>query len=89
MFSTQSDMRRSTVYKKPGPPTPSKNSGRLSLGGADVSRGDVLRENGINIGRPSIGSNTSKASKKITPGKLSRIFSTSKLKDEVRNKLLI
>lgn len=90
MFSIQSDVRRGTAYKRPGPPTPSKNGGRLSLGGADASRVDVLREhNGIGIGRPSIGSNTSKASKKITPGKLSRIFSTSKLKDEVRNKLLI
>lgn len=79
-------MRRGTAYKRPGPPTPSKNGGRLSLG-SELPRGDVLRElNGHE--RPSLGG-TSKAAKKHTPGKLSRIFSTSKLKDEVRNKLLI
>lgn len=91
MFSTQSESRRGTAYKRPGPPTPSKNGGRLSFGGTDIlwRTGDtVLREqNGIE--RPSLGGTTSKASKKITPGKLSRIFSSSKLKDEVRNKLLI
>lgn len=83
-------MRRGTAYKRPGPPTPSKNGGRYSFGGAsgiDLPR-DILREqNGANE-RPSIGG-TSKASKKHTPGKFSRLFSTTKLKDEVRNKLLI
>lgn len=88
-------MRRGTAYKRPGPPTPSKNGGRFSLGGgsADLIRGDILREqNGANSGRPSIGGGggvTSKAAKKNTPGKFSRLFSTAKLKDEVRNKLLI
>lgn len=86
MFSTQSDSRRGTAYKKPGPPTPSKNGGRFSLGGSDLPKSEVLREQ--NGERPSLGG-MSKASKKITPGKLSRIFSSSKLKDEVRNKLLI
>lgn len=86
MFSTQSESRRGTAYKKPGPPTPSKNGGRFSLGGGEQPRNDVLREQ--NGERPSFGG-ASKASKKSTPGKLSRIFSTSKLKDEVRNKLLI
>lgn len=85
MFSTASESRRSTAYKRPGPPTPSKNGGRLSFGGSELPRGDILREPN---GRPSIGG-ASKATKKSTPGKLSRIFSTSKLKDEVRNKLLI
>lgn len=89
MFSTQSETaRRGPSYKRPGPPTPSKNGGRLSLGVGDLPRGDVLREqNGFE--RPSLGGNSTKASKKITPGKLSRIFSSTKLKDEVRNKLLI
>lgn len=94
LFSTQSETRRGTAYKRPGPPTPSKQGGRLSLGVGDLPRGDVLREqNGHNErssigGRPSLGG-TTKAAKKNTPGKLSRIFSTSKIKDEVRNKLLI
>ncbi|XP_055300989.1 restin homolog isoform X1 [Sitodiplosis mosellana] len=83
MFSTQSEsVRRGPAYKRPGPPTPSKNGGRLSLGGADLPRGDVLREQNGGFERPSIGGNTNKTSKKITPGKLSRIFSSSKLKDE-------
>lgn len=93
MFSSASDVRRGTVYKRPGPPTPSKNGGRFSLGGGivDLPRGDILREqNGAN-GRPSISGSigASKATKKHTPGKFSRLFSTAKLKDEVRNKLLI
>lgn len=32
MFSTGSDVRRSTMYQRPGPPTPSKHSARLSMG---------------------------------------------------------
>lgn len=89
MFSTQSESRRGTAYKRPGPPTPSKNGGRLSLGIGDLSRGDVLREQNGHNERPSLGGGTTKPAKKNTPGKLSRIFSTTKLKDEVRNKLLI
>lgn len=83
-------MRRGTAYKRPGPPTPSKQGGRLSFGGGgDLPRGDILREqNGAN-GRPSISVGASKTAKKNTPGKFTRIFSTTKLKDEVRNKLLI
>lgn len=88
MFSTQSEARRGTAYKRPGPPTPSKNGGRLSLGVGDLSRGNILREQNGHNERPSLGGAT-KAAKKQTPGKFSRIFSTSKLKDEVRNKLLI
>lgn len=88
MFSTQSDTRRGTAYKRPGPPTPSKNGGRSSLGFGDLPRSNILREQNGSSERPSLGGAT-KAAKKHTPGKLSRIFSTSKLKDEVRNKLLI
>lgn len=94
MFSNASEMRRGTAYKRPGPPTPSKNGGRISFGGGDLPRGDILREqNGAN-GRPSIGGGAAAAAlkattKKNTPGKFSRLFSTTKLKDEVRNKLLI
>lgn len=91
MFSTVSEAgKRGTAYKRPGPPTPSKNGGRFSFGGGDLPRGDILREHN---GRPSVGGGTIggtlKAAKKSTPGKFSRIFSTSKIKDEVRNKLLI
>lgn len=95
LFSNASEMRRGTAYKRPGPPTPSKNGGRFSLGGGvDLPRGDILREQNGTNGRPSIGGGgggggTSKAAKKNTPGKFSRLFSTTKLKDEVRNKLLI
>lgn len=91
MFSTASEAgKRGTAYKRPGPPTPSKNGGRFSFGGGDLPRGDILREHN---GRPSVGGGgtiggTSKV-KKSTPGKFSRMFSTSKIKDEVRNKLLI
>lgn len=91
MLSTQSDTRRGTVYKRPGPPTPSKNGGRLSIGGAnaELPRGEILREsNKATV--PATMSNTIKsASKKLTPGKFRSMFSSAKIKDEVRNKLLI
>lgn len=39
-LSTQSaDIRRGTLYQKPGPPTPSKNGGRLSFGGTGGGAG--------------------------------------------------
>lgn len=34
MFSTGSDVRRNTLYQRPGPPTPGKHSARLSVGGS-------------------------------------------------------
>lgn len=83
MLSTQSDTRRGTLYKRPGPPTPSKNAGRISIGGtnAELPRGDILRESN---------KSTKSASKKSTPGKtLLSMFTTAKVKDEVRNKFLI
>lgn len=85
LFSTASDTRRGPAYKRPGPPTPSKNGGRFSLGGM----ADILREQNGASSRPSVGGASAKAAKKATPGKFSRLFSTTKLKDEVRNKLLI
>lgn len=91
MLSTQSDTRRGTTYKRPGPPTPSKNGGRLSLGGttAELPRGDILRESNRAL-MPSTAANAAKsATKKSTPGKFRSMFSSAKLKDEVRNKFLI
>lgn len=88
MFSTQSDTRRGTLYKRPGPPTPSKNGGRLSIGGAnaELPKGDILRESN----KATVPSNPVKlAAKKSTPGKIRSLFSSAKIKDEVRNKFLI
>lgn len=91
MLSTQSDVRRGTLYKRPGPPTPSKNGGRLSFGGAtaELPKGEILRESNKAM-VPSTALNAAKtASKKSTPGKFRSMFSSAKIKDEVRNKFLI
>lgn len=69
MFSNQLDVRRGTLYQRPGPPTPSKNGGRLSFGGSNVTASDlfpkeVLREQNNN------------AKTKTTPGKLMSMFSS-------------
>lgn len=89
MLSVQSDGRRGTLYKRPGPPTPSKNGGRLSLGG-ELPKGDILRElNNQNDGATST-TGASKTNKQKTPGtgKRRSFFPTAKL-TEVRNKLLL
>ncbi|KAG4067391.1 hypothetical protein HA402_015827 [Bradysia odoriphaga] len=74
MFSNQLDVRRGTLYQRPGPPTPSKNGGRLSFGGSTINASDlfpkdILREQ-----------NTT-AKTKTTPGKLMSMFSSSKHKE--------
>lgn len=74
MFSSQLDVRRGTLYQRPGPPTPSKNGGRLSFGGSNVTASDlfpkeVLKEQNNN------------AKSKGTPGKLMSMFSSSKHKE--------
>lgn len=88
MLSVQSDGRRGTLYKRPGPPTPSKNGGRLSIGG-ELPKGEILREfnNQHDIGA---GGKAAQSGKKNTPGtgKRRSLFSTAKL-TEVRNKLLL
>lgn len=90
MFSTQSETRRLTLYKKPGPPTPNKNSARLSLGAAsDLPRGDILREQNGNDKASMGGGSTKLTAKKSTPGKFRSIFSSSKSKDEVGKRFLI
>lgn len=89
MISTTSDQKRGTLYKRPGPPTPSKNGGRLSLGGttSELPKGEILRESNTN--RDNIPSSAKSSGKKSTPGKFRSIFSSAKIKDEVRNKFLI
>lgn len=80
MFSNQLDVRRGTLYKRPGPPTPSKNGGRLSFGSnvtaSELFPKEVLREQNNN------------AKTKTTPGKLMSMFS-SKHKVEVSIKIII
>lgn len=53
-----------TSYKKPGPPTPSKNGGRLSLQGSDIHPRDALREHNVE----------SKTPKRTTPSRLKALF---------------
>lgn len=36
--------KQSTSYKRPGPPTPSKNAGRLSIGGNEINYNNILKE---------------------------------------------
>lgn len=89
MMSGHTETRRGTLYKRPGPPTPSKNGGRLSVGGMSVSdlpKSEVLRDHNANTDHHVT---ATKSAKKSTPGKFRNLFSTAKLKDEVRNKLLI
>lgn len=65
-------MSGTTSYKRPGPPTPSKNGGRLSLGGTgEVHSRQILKE--IN-----------ESTKQQTPSTLRAIFSRKSLvRDEV------
>lgn len=63
-----------TTYKKPGPPTPSKHGGRLSLQGSEQHPRDVLRD-----------SNADKTPKRTTPNKLMSLFSRSSLKESSEN----
>lgn len=84
-ISSQSEVRRGTIYKRPGPPTPSKNGGRLSLGAAgELAPREILKEQqNMNVAASNV------ITKKTTPGKLRAMFTSSKVKDEVRNYLLI
>ena len=67
--------KQSTSYKRPGPPTPSKNAGRLSIGPNDVQYKEVVLKDSTN----------ENAMKKATPGKFRGFFgaSSAKPKDEV------
>ncbi|KAG5669397.1 hypothetical protein PVAND_017284 [Polypedilum vanderplanki] len=48
LLQSQHRKKQSTSYKRPGPPTPSKNAGRLSLGGGstDIHYTNILKESG-------------------------------------------
>lgn len=67
--------KQSTSYKRPGPPTPSKNAGRLSIGPNDVQYKEVVLKDSTNENNL----------KKSTPGRLKQIFGGGKSKDEVSN----
>lgn len=86
IISTQSQVRRGTLYKKPGPPTPSKMGGRLSFGGGvgigDLIPKDILQEQNSKVVHNSGGA-SSNTNKKSTPSKFKSMFSSSKVKDEV------
>lgn len=90
--STQSgDVRRGTLYKKPGPPTPSKQGGRLSFGTGTGGSGR-LSFGGVSGCQTStelhkfqdvLKENNGKPSKKTTPtGKFRSMFIGTR-KDEV------
>ncbi|CAO1399270.1 unnamed protein product [Diamesa serratosioi] len=67
LLQTGHRKKQSTSYKKPGPPTPSKNAGRLSIGGSnDVHYNHILKE-----------SNNNDNLKKGTPSRLKMLFSNS------------
>jgi hypothetical protein len=72
LLQSQHRKKQSTSYKRPGPPTPSKNAGRLSLGGStDVHYTNILKD-------------SNNADKKNTPGRMMAFLSQfSKNKDEV------
>ena len=72
LLQSQHRKKQSTSYKRPGPPTPSKNAGRLSLGGAsDIHYTNILKESG-------------NVEKKNTPGRMMAFLSQfSKARDEV------
>lgn len=74
MFSNQLDVRRGTLYKRPGPPTPSKNGGRLSFGGGNVTASELFPKEALR-------EQNNNAKTKTTPGKLMSMFSSSKHKE--------
>lgn len=55
-----------TSYKRPGPPTPSKNGGRLSLQGSELRE----EHNG-----------ETKTPKRVTPGRIKALFMGRSLKE--------
>ncbi|GLV40148.1 mushroom body defect [Carabus blaptoides fortunei] len=60
-----------TLYKKPGPPTPSKNGGRLSLQGNEIHPRDVLREQNDNV------RSQDRVRTISTPGRIKALFTRS------------
>ncbi|XP_053668765.1 putative leucine-rich repeat-containing protein DDB_G0290503 [Anopheles marshallii] len=79
-----------TSYKRPGPPTPSKRAGRLSLNGGLAGNGgeiqykDALRDTNVNAATGGTGSGaeptgTTRAGRTKTPGKFKQMISSSSL----------
>lgn len=64
--------KQSTSYKRPGPPTPSKNAGRLSIGASEINYNNILKDtkNNENIS-------------KNTPSRLKAFFHLGKGNSEV------
>lgn len=88
VISQSVDVRRGTLYKKPGPPTPSKQGGRLSVGGTSSGRlsfgSTSSGPSEIHKNRDVLKESNGKSTKKTTPtGKFRSMFSTGSRKDEV------
>lgn len=69
--------KQSTSYKRPGPPTPSKNAGRLSIGASEINYNNILKD-----------SKNSENISKNTPSRFISLFSR-KGRDEVSLKLVL
>uniref|UniRef100_A0A182TFD1 Uncharacterized protein n=1 Tax=Anopheles melas TaxID=34690 RepID=A0A182TFD1_9DIPT len=73
-----------TSYKRPGPPTPSKRAGRLSLNGplmpgpAEVQYRDALRDTNAN-GAAAQDASAARTGRTKTPGKFKQMMSASSL----------
>lgn len=81
------EVRRGRLYQKPGPPTPSKNGARLSLGATTLAEvnsfRETLKENNSANPNSNFSGDIGKGGIGRTPkGKMSSLFS-SKKKDEV------
>jgi hypothetical protein len=82
LLSSTTRKKQTTSYKRPGPPTPSKMGGRISIGGASTEGNsqNILKDSTNNLENLPL---------KKTPNsnKLRNIFSSSsKIKDEVSMK---
>lgn len=62
--------KQSTSYKRPGPPTPSKQGGRLSIGGSEVNYNHILKD-------------STNMDKKTPSNILKNMFGAGRVRDEV------
>lgn len=75
---TRKKISGATSYKRPGPPTPSKNGGRLSFGGTSEPGREILKE--------TFDSNQAVTSSSKTPARFKMFasrFSLGSVRDEV------
>ncbi|XP_053678054.1 putative autophagy-related protein 11 [Anopheles nili] len=80
-----------TSYKRPGPPTPSKKAGRLSLTSSNHEYKDILRDGNVNAtgagaansligqGKETVDGGLWRGSRTKTPGKFKQMISSSTL----------